>query len=373
MASSIEAKRQNVNNVYRIIYRSGKISKQEIASVLNLSLPTVSQIVSELCEKGVVYEDGYFKSTGGRKAKGISGRMDAKAAIGIDITKNHVCGVLLDLSGKILYSNRIRIPFEGDAEYYKQVKNLINEMLEQSNMEPQKVLGVGVSVPGIVVDNKRITYAPLLHSKDLYEELKDYMEYPYCIINDANAGGFAESWYASHVSQAENVFYLSLSNSVGGAVIMNNELFYGEEFLSGEIGHVTLVVDGRPCYCGQTGCVDSYCSAQVLADLADGDLKLFFERLEAGDEICTKEWKGYLKYLAAVVNNLRNLFNCEVIIGGYVGSYITEKHISELREMVVKRSTFVTDGSFVKSCALKFESSAVGAALHYIDQFIKDI
>lgn len=358
-----------MNNVYRIIYQNDKISKQEIANVLTLSSPTVAQIVLELIERGLVFENGYFKSTGGRKAKGISCKMDARTAIGIDITKNHMCGVIVDLSGKILYSIRIRIPFEGNDQYCEQVRRLIQRILAEGEVEPKTVLGVGVSVPGIVVDNREITYAPLLENHNLYEELKDYISYPYVIINDANAGGFGEAWYSSH---SGNMVYLSLSNTVGGAVIMDNEIYGGSQCLSGEIGHMTLVIDGKPCYCGKEGCVDVYCSAQVLSNLTDGDLRRFFELLEEGDEACKKEWKLYLKYLSVVINNLRNCLDCEVVVGGYVGSYM-EKHLDELKKLVTERSTFETDGSFVKSCALKFESSAVGAALYYIDRFIKAI
>lgn len=369
MASSIEVKRENMNNVYRTIYQHDKISKQEIANVLALSSPTVAQIVTELLDRGLVYENGYFKSTGGRKAKGISCKMDARTAIGIDITKNHMCAVLVDLSGKIISSIRIRIPYVGNQNYYEQIQKLIERVLAEGEMDPETLLGVGVSVPGIVVDNQQITYAPLLKEHNLYEDLKDYIPYPYVILNDANAGGFGEAWYSSH---SGNMVYLSLSNTVGGAVIMDNEIYYGSQCLGGEIGHMTLVVDGKPCYCGKEGCVDAYCSAQVLSDLTDGDLKRFFDLLDEGDERCMEEWKNYLKYLSVVINNVRNFLDCEVIIGGYTGSYM-EKYMDDLRALVAKRSTFETDGSFVKSCALKYESSAVGAALYYIDQFIKKI
>lgn len=370
MASTMEVKQQNRKNVYHIIYQRGKISKQEIANELNLSLPTVAQNLANLFQQGLIYENGTFESTGGRKAKGISCNMNAKMAVGIDITRNHMSGILVNLSGELLYSVRLRICYEANKKYYEEIAKLVKRVIAEGDGQPEDILGVGISVPGIIgADHKTITYAPVVDVTSIFDDLKEYLTYPYAIINDAKAGGFAELW---HSSCAKNMVYLSLSNSVGGAVFMNNELYYGEQHLSGEIGHMTLVIDGKPCYCGKKGCVDAYCSAQVLANLADGDLKSFFELLEKGDKACRKAWKIYMKYLSVVINNLRNCLDCEVILGGYVGSYM-EKYVEELRKIVIERSTFETDGSFVKSCAFKFESSAMGAGLYYIDEYIKNI
>ena len=369
-ASTMEVKRQNRNNVYRIIYQKGKISKQEIANKLNLSLPTVAQNLTELFEKGLIYENGSFDSTGGRKAKGISCNMDAKTAIGLDITRNHISGVLVNLLGEVLYSIRTRLHFEDNRKYYEELRSLVDRIIEEGRADPYTILGIGISMPGIIgADHKTITYAPVVETTTLFEDLKGYLPYPYAIINDAKAGGFAELWHSPH---AENMVYLSLSNSVGGAVLMNNELYYGDQRLSGEIGHMTLEIDGKPCYCGKKGCMDPYCNAQLLSRRTGGDLKKFFELLDKGDKDCRQEWETYLKYLSVAINNLRNCLDCEVILGGYVGSYM-DSHIDELRQMVIKRSTFTTDGKFVQSCAFKFESSAVGAGLYYIDEYIKGI
>lgn len=370
MASAMEIKRKNRNNVYRIIYQKGKISKQEIASTLKLSLPTVTQNLAELGEQGLIFENGNFQSTGGRKAKIISCRANAKIAIGLDITRGHLSGVLVNLAGEILYSVRERIKYEPTVQYYEKMKMMVDEIIRKGSIDPDSILGVGISVPGIVgADHRTVRTSYVVDVSSLFDSLKSYLKYSYAIINDAKSGGFAELWYSDKV---ENMVYLSLSNSVGGAIFLNGEIYNGNQRLSGEIGHMTLEIDGKQCYCGKKGCVDPYCSAQVLSDITGGDLKLFFERLDKNDERCWKEWDKYLNYLAVVINNLRNCIDCDVVVGGYVGSYM-EKYIDRLREMVIKRSTFETDGSFVKSCVFKFESSAVGAGLYFIDKFIKDI
>lgn len=370
MASAMEVKRKNRNNVFRIIYQEKKISKQEIVKQLGLSMPTISQNLSELFERNLIYIDGTFESTGGRKAKAICCNSYAKNAIGIDITKNHISGVLVNLYGEILYSVRLRLRFEANEDYYRKLKNLVAQVIECGNVSGETILGVGISIPAIIAkDDKTVTYAPIVDVTTIYEDLKKYLEYPYAIFNDSKAGGYAELWHAKHI---ENMVYLSLSNSVGGAVLMNNDIYYGEQRHSGEFGHTTLEIDGKECYCGKKGCVDAYCNAQNLSNLTDGDLKKFFELVDAGDEKCVAEWKKYLRYLSVAINNVNNIFNCDVVLGGYVGGYM-EKYIDELRQLVVERSTFETDGSFIKVCYFKYESSAVGAALYFIDEFINDI
>ena len=188
-------------------------------------------------------------------------------------------------------------------------------------------------------------------------------------MNDANAGGFAE-FYGNHSCQ--NVLYLSLSNSVGGAVCMDGKLYYGEDMRSGEFGHMTLVPGGRQCYCGNYGCVDSYCSALLLSNVTEGNLALFFERLAQGDPACTKAWEEYLYYLVIVINNLNVSFDCEVLLGGYVGRYLGP-HLDEIRERSVKQCNFHLKTSSIQVSRLNQEASAMGAALYYIDEFISQI
>ena len=203
----------------------------------------------------------------------------------------------------------------------------------------------------------------------LYEDLKDYIDFPYVMMNDANAGGYAELWHAKMV---KNMIYLSLSNSVGGAVLMNNEIYYGDRMHGGEFGHMTLEINGKQCYCGRKGCADVYCNAQNLSNLTDGDLGKFFELVDTGDKKYVDEWNKYMQYLAVMINNIYNILDCDVVLGGYVGGYI-EKYLDELRHLVSQRCTFVTDGSFIKPCFFKHESSAVGAALYFVDKFIEEI
>lgn len=142
-----------------------------------------------------------------------------------------------------------------------------------------------------------------------------------------------------------SLVYLSLSNSVGGAILTGGALYGGDHLRAGEFGHNTLVPDGRPCYCGKKGCLDAYCPAKVLSQLTDGNLALFFDGLRSGNAALQTAWNEYLSYLAVAVNNLRMTFDCDVIVGGYVGGFLAEFG-EPLREMLVERNTFAA-GQFL--------------------------
>lgn len=126
------------------------------------------------------------------------------------------------------------------------------------------------------------------------------------------------------------------------------------------------------CYCGKEGCLDSYCSAYRLADLEDGKLEVFFEKLEAGSEKHQKVWNEYLENLAIAIDNLRVCFDCDIVLGGYVGGFM-EPYMKQLRELVSQRDIFEKDGRYVKAGRLKKEASALGAAIFQIDRYIAQI
>ena len=153
MASAMEIKQKNRKNVLRVIYNEKKISKAEISKRLGLSMPTIAQNLSELFDKELICINGTFDSTGGRKAKAIGFNADARYAIGIDITKNHISGVLVNLYGEIIYSVRVRYRFEESDAYYREIEKLISHVMEKGQVGATSILGVGVSIPSIIAED----------------------------------------------------------------------------------------------------------------------------------------------------------------------------------------------------------------------------
>lgn len=371
MKNSMQLKEKNRNNVYRYIYQSQGVAKQDIANALGLSLPTVSQNLSELKEKGLITEKGTFESTGGRKPKMITCEENVRVALGLDITRNHIALVLTNLKGEILKSSRQRLEFETREAYFQTVGKAIEEFTKEAKVKKDRVLGLGVSVPAIVrEDQKSISYMTVIpEDRHLHEDLCRVVEYPVLLFNDANAGGYGEVWRRD---SQNSLVYLSLSNSVGGSILFDQNSYPGMNNRSGEFGHMALVPDGRQCYCGQKGCADAYCNAKLLSDITGGSLGTFFKKLEEGDSECQKAFNDYLYYLSLLVKNLRMAFDSDVVLGGYVGSYM-EPYLSQLTDMVDKLNPFEQKGSYVKVCKYRSEASAVGAALHFVEDFISAV
>ena len=370
-ANNIEVKKINRNIIYQLLYRNDPMSIQEIAQHLNLSFPTVNQNLKDLFEQNLVVETGLFQSTGGRKAKAISYNPSAKYALGLDITRNHVGAVLIDLSGNVINHVRSKYPFVNEDGYFEWVGRFIGHFIEANKVEDNKILGVGIALPAILSPDKQtVSYATVIDfAGGSIGRFTEVIPYPCAFINDANAAGFAELWFEDSI---QNAVYLSLNNSVGGSIIIGKSIYPGENQRGGEFGHMTIVPEGRMCYCGQKGCVDAYCSARLLSDSTDGNIAEFFRLLKLGEETQQRLWKEYLDHLVPVINNLRMLYDCSVILGGYAGAYMDD-YLAELRGLLASKNTFEHDGSYLQICRYKLEATAVGAALQFVDSYIGSI
>lgn len=368
-----EPKRNNKIRTARFISSRGITSKTEISSSLKLSMPTTLQNVKALIDQGIVEETGEYESTGGRKAKALSIRNDAGYAAGIDITNNHITMVMVDAGKKIILSERRRVPFENSAEYYDALVTMISDFIAGQPINPSKIAGIGFSLPGIVDKQQNL----LLRSHTLkiqnvsFRPVGETLKYPYGIENDANSAAYAELGDFT-MRDSEAVIYISLSNTVGGAVCLGQKLYEGENFKSGEFGHMVIKKGGKQCYCGKKGCLDAYCSALVLQEKTEGSLERFFENVREREPECLKIWDTYLDNLAVAVTNLRMIFDCSIVLGGYVGGYLDE-YMPDLSRKVMEYNNFDPDTSYLRAGRYKLNAAAYGAALRFIDTIFDNI
>lgn len=372
-----EVRVANRSLVFHTLYEQGQQSKSQLRSLLGLSLPTIDQNLTELTAQGLLCAVEGERATGGRKAMEYLVAADARYAMGVDITPNHIAVSILNLAGGIVYLKRERLVFEPTQAYCAHIGEYVSSLLADHSIPQEKVLGLGLSVPAIVsADARHLTYASLLQFTDgRLANFEACLPFPCRFVNDATAGGFAEAWYNPAIGQTaaeQTVAYLSLSNSVGGAFLSKGSTYEGENQRASEFGHMTLHPGGRTCYCGQKGCVDSYLSAKLLSDVRQGDLGAFFQALDEENAQCKAVFEEYIRNLLLAINNLRMVYDCPIICGGYVGSYLSA-YLPNIRERLALRNTFEPDGSYLLECAYRYEAAAVGAALTYLDAFIQSI
>ena len=364
MATNMELHALNRNKVYRAILKEGDTTIQNLAVQLALSYPTVRDSLAELEKRGLVLDKGEPMRTGGRRAKLVSPVLQYRLSLGLDISKNHINLVLLDLGQNVVSSLRERIPFSADEKYFQYIQKSIDAMVGDLG---DKILGMTISFPGIIKDEgKSLHYAPLLgNPKRLYEALAPYIPYPYRFLNAASAGAVSE---IGGEASGQDFVYLMLSNSVGGAIVLDGNVVEGKGLRSGEFGHMTLIPEGEVCYCGQRGCVDAYLSALRLSE----HLESFFDGLAKGDPVCEGKWETYFTNLTVVLHNLQMGFNLPIVIGGYVGRHI-EPYMDRVREAVWNRSCYQDESISLLAGRYGALASAVGGAMLLVEDFNRKV
>lgn len=362
-----EKKLQNKIRIARHILHRKQISRPELASELRISMPTVLQNVKELMEDGIVEEVGEYESTGGRKAKALSVVSDIKYAAGIDITANHVSYVVINLKGDTVCLKRSRQRYANLPGYYEEVVKGLDCFLDENRVDRQKVLGVGISLPGIIdKGNQKLLRSHILQVRDInLVSISRLIPYPVHFENDANSAAIAELQ-----GMDQNAVFLSLSNTVGGSIYLNNDIYVGDHFRSAEFGHMIINPGGKACYCGKCGCADAYCSAKVLTSYIgeDADLAEFFYAVDQNEPEAVKVWDKYLDDLAIVVTNIRMAFDCDIVLGGYVGGYL-KNHMSKLGAKVLEYNKFDNDALYLRNCIYEKEASAVGIAMTFLEEY----
>jgi predicted NBD/HSP70 family sugar kinase len=341
-------------------------SRQELAQQLRLSMPTVLQATRDLLDSGILTESGVYQSSGGRKARALSLCPQAGCAVGIDVTANHVSYLLLGLDGAPVDSARVRRGFENTPAYWDALLQELDRFLQRFPERRDSLLGVGISLPGIVdQDRALLLRSHLLQLEDFsLQFLTRRFSCPVRFFNDANSAAYAEL-----VGSDRRAVYLLLSNSVGGAIYSPPEIVVGDRFKSAEFGHMIIEKNGRHCYCGKCGCLDAYCSALQLTDGFSERLEDFFARLAEGEQQHRLRWERYLDDLAVGVSNLRMTFDCDIVLGGYVGAYLPP-YLDALGRALERYNLFDHDSSYLKPCRYPQEAAAVGAALHFVEQHL---
>ncbi len=385
-----DVKKHNKNRVFKLIYFAEKISRQEIANVLKLSLPTVNQNLKVLAEENLINYEGSFDSTGGRKAQVITVNPQAAYSVCINLYDSGYNVSLVDLKGSVVDFKKNDVPFVESETYAGDIGRSVVNIIKSNKVPADKVLGVGITVPGVFDKNNRIILsAPTMGLKEYHiANITSHIPYPCVAMNDARAGAYAEYWYErrkkyreimsadvehSSISDLmEGKMYIMLDNGVGGAYIGSEHIIRGKHNRYGEVGHMTIHPEGKQCFCGRKGCFESYVSARCLSTELGITMEQYFDRLEQGDAVLEQHFENYLEDLAIGINNLYVMTDGDVVIAGPVAVYL-EKYLEDIRAKLVKKYSFDTDGSYFGLALCGYEQSQTGAALEFIGEFVNNV
>lgn len=371
--TNISVKKINRSKVYQYIYRKKITSKLQIVQDLQMGLSTVSQNLNLLEQDGLIEKNGYFESTGGRKANAIQIVSDFRISIGIGILKNMFHITAVDLYGNTLYTNTIPFPYSNTPDYYKQVTDKIKEFIATNQYDEEKILGVSIATQGITSpDHSTVLYGNIMNNTGMIlEDFSRYLPYPCYLEHDSKSAAFLELWKHPELDSA--VVFL-LNRNLGGAIITNHQIHQGSSMHSGTIEHICINPDGPLCYCGNRGCLETYCSANALEQAAGMNIKDFFSLLrEKKSPQLTQIWKDYLHHLAFAMKNINLIIDAPIIISGYLAPYFLEDDIAYLTKHINVSSPFALNKEHIFVGTNGQYTPAIGAALFYINQFIHAI
>ena len=241
------------------------ISRADLARSTELQRSTVSTIVEELKEEGLIEEIGAGASTGGRRPTLIRLRAAGATAIGVDITPSATTIATSDLVGRVLARER----FENSPRPEELAAQVIGRLREIASGERQgTIAGVGVSLPGLVDTGKgRAIYIPFFRWRDwpIAEEIERATGLKARVDNDANAAALAELWFGRpEVSEARDFIITLVAEGIGTGIVFDGQIYRGERGAAGEFGHM-IVAQNAPvaCSCGNRDCWEAFASERA--------------------------------------------------------------------------------------------------------------
>lgn len=259
--------------------------------------------------------------------------------IGIDLGGTNIAVGIVDENGKILHKDSIPTQKERDyTEIIRDMAELSKKVVADAGYTLDDIEAVGIGSPG-TIDNKRgmVVYSNniVMNHVPMAEEFKKYIDKPVNMENDANAAAYGE--YIASGGNADSFVFMTLGTGVGGGIVLNGKIYRGFNGAGAEIGHASIVINGKRCTCGKCGCLEAYASATALIEQTKEAIeknpqsamndwvkkngkvngRTAFECAKAGDETAIMVRDTYIRYLSEGVSNLVNIFQPELfVIGG---------------------------------------------------------
>ncbi len=290
------------------------ISRAEIARETALQRSTISAIVEDLREAGLIEEIGTGDSTGGRKPTLLRLRTNTPVAIGVDVAPRRTTVAVADLAGKVM--KKVGFPSETNAEVM--TRKIIDAVKAFAAECSEEDLEVGISVPGIAdPESGRAVYIPYFgwHDWNIAERVTEETGLPATVENDANAIALAELWFGEEsIRRTANFITILVADGVGTGIIFDGQIYRGEKGAAGEFGHMIVGKDAPvPCSCGSHDCWEAHASekavvSRYLSYNGNGGTGVGFEKIaelaRGNDAYAIRAIRESASYLAIGISNL---------------------------------------------------------------------
>lgn len=311
-----------------------------------------------------------------------------KYVIGIDLGGTNIkAGIVEETSGMVIVSESIKTNSDkGMEDTFDRITLLVEKMLKDSEIDKTKITGVGMGIPGPVINGEIVTFFanfPWEKGLNIAKILEKKLNLPVKLGNDANVITLGEAWKGA-AKGYRNVLGLTLGTGIGGGILIDGKILEGFRGAGAEVGHMKLVENGKLCGCGQQGCWEAYASATAIVKETinrfdenkfnlvwkniDGNIKLLeakhiFDAAKEEDRFAVEIIDYTAKYLAMGIGNLLNVLNPEIIIvGGGValaGDFLFDKVKKELKKYALP---VTLENIQIVQAKLSEDAGIVGAA-----------
>lgn len=359
LLKEIEKGTKSAQSKRRIIayhMKHGNATIPDLAKRLGLSIPTVSKLVDELTDTGLIKEGGKTETGSGRHPNTYGLNPESCYFVGVDIKNKSISLGLMDFGGKVV-ETQLDIVFESlnSVDNLTQLCDIINRFINSRSVDRSAILAVNVNISGRV--NPMVGYSYSRYNFEeipLSEVLTEKLGLKVCIENDTRAMTYGEYIYGD-CSKIDNLIFVNLSWGIGLGIIINGKIYYGKSGFAGEIGHMVTYDNEILCHCGKKGCLETEASGRALVRklierlengansiIADRyreektvTLDDIFEAIDGEDLLCIELVEDMGRELGRWLAGIINIFNPEkVILGGSlssVGDYILQPVITAVR------------------------------------------
>lgn len=367
---------------YYIQHRTSTITA--LSKVLDLSIPTVTKIIAEMCEDGYIEDNGKLETTGGRYPNLYGLNPRSGYFIGVDIKQFGVSIGIINFKGDLIDEETIPYNMENTPENLDQLCQIIINFIAKQTIEHNKILNINVNISGRVNPESGYSYSIFYFEESpLSEVLSKKIGYKVSIDNDTRAMTYGE-YLAGCVNHEKNIIFVNISWGLAIGIIIDGKTYSGKSGFSGEFGHIPAFENEIICHCGKKGCLETEASGSAI-------YRHLIEEVEAGtstilSQKITNQKKITLQEIMRAINKedtlcidlveeagmqlgkhiagLINIFNPEmVIIGGTVstsGDYIMQPIKTAIRKYSLN---LVNKDSKIVLSKLQDNAGMIGACL----------
>lgn len=362
----------NTNFILKTIIEGKALSRADIAKQSGLTKATVSAIVRLLLDRGLIAETGIAMTDKGRKPIILNFCPDAGCILAFDIGRTKITVLAANLAGQSI--NTFVCPTPDSREsLLPLLENIIETMSKALPETTYGLVSICVGIHGIVNDNY-IRFTPYYPYSDIdiKTPLESLFHIPVYVENEANLSVIAEQCYSFDCG---SLVAMSIHSGIGLGIILDNRFYTGHNGCAGEFGHSTVELNGRPCPCGNRGCLEQYASElAILKDYAAlkhadtlPDIGTLIKNYEAGEPDAVAVINRFTDYIAVGVNNILGTLNPELIV---INSNLTENIPALADEIVAKLPKHVRPLCHLKISELGSNSVLLGGVCLAMKKFL---